>query len=334
MAVKIKYKNFINLLLLFILTIILMLVNNSFAGTIENNDGFFMYKLSSGEYAKSTWIWIDTNNDSVKECYRFDEDGHIAKNYIGHDGRATNEKGQLIENGFVIKKLLSGNIIKGEGEPYVYTDKVETNVIYSKKSNVIYNLPFGVERNNETILTTEIKDKAMIPIDETINTNIIYAIEGVSSNKTKNSSKNKNKNKNIVVGKNIINYIKSKNNAKEVEKAIIYGNKTWEDVIELRGNNSSIKINTKNFNYIYFEVAEENHLIDKENEELLSLEIYADGKLIDTLDEFVESEPQFEEIEELDAKEVELKVIIAGKNKQRRVYINNGRLKKIRDKDE
>ena len=105
-------------------------------------------------------------------------------------------------------------------------------------------------------------------------------------------------------------------------------------MIELRGNGASIKIDTKNFNYMYFEVAEENHVVDKENDEILSLDVYIDGELYESLDEFVESEPQIEEVEELDGKVVELKLKISGKNKSRRVYIRNGRLKKIREKDE
>ena len=131
------------------------------------------------------------------------------------------------------------------------------------------------------------------------------------------------------------NYITAKTNAKtDIEKAIIFGNDIWEDVIELRGNGSSVKVNVKNFNYMYFEVAEENHVVDKENDELLSLDVYIDGELYESLDEFVESEPQVEEIEELDGKVVEFKVNIVGRNKGRRVYIRNGRLKKIREKDE
>ena len=59
--------------------------------------------------------------------------------------------------------------------------------------------------------------------------------------------------------------------------------------------------------------------------------VYLDGELYETLEEFVEGEPQVEEIEELDAKVVEFKIKITGKNKNRRVYIRNGRLKKIRE---
>ena len=310
----------------------------TYAVTIENNRGFIMCKTSSGEYAKSVWVWLDINGDSVKECYRFDEEGHIAVNYVGNDGRRTNDKGQLVENGFVIKKLLSGKIIKGEGVPYVNVKISTGSVINNTGSRMLDNLPFEVVgRNNDTILTTRLKEEVVIPVDKIVSTgsNIIYANGGSGAISTITSGGSIKSNNYIVAGKNIDSYITSKNNAKvDVERAIIFENEIWEDVIELRGNGSSVKVNVKNFNYMYFEVAEENHVVDKENDELLSLNVYVDGELYETLDEFVESEPQVEEIEELDGKVVELKVNITGKNKSRRVYIRNGRLKKIREKNE
>ena len=85
---------------------------------------------------------------------------------------------------------------------------------------------------------------------------------------------------------------------------------------------------------MYFEVAEENHAVDNENDEFVSLDVYIDGELYETLEEFNGSEPQIKEIEELDGKVLELNVRIDGKNKYRKVYIRNGRLKKTREKDE
>lgn len=325
--------------LFIIIFILLVLVRQiMFAGTIEKVDDSVMYKTNSGNYATNTWVWLDINGDSVKECYRFDEDGHIAVNYVGNDGRRTNDKGQLVENGFVMKKLSSGTIIKGDGTPYVNAKVSTGSIINNTGSRVLDNLPFEVVgRNGDTILTTRLKEEVVIPMDKNVSTgsNIIYANGASGAISTITSDGSIKSNNHIVAGKNIENYITSKNNAKvDVEKAVIFGNDIWEDVIELRGKGSSIKVNVKNFNYMYFEVAEENHVVDKENDELLSLDVYIDGELYVSIDEFIESEPQIEEIEELDGKVVELKVNITGKNKSRRVYIRNGRLKKIREKDE
>ena len=318
--------------------ILLVLVGQIvFAGTIEKVDDSVMYKTNSGNYATNTWAWLDINGDSVKECYRFDEDGHIAANYIGNDGRMTNDKGQLVENGFVLMKLASGKVTKGDGTPYVNAKVSTGSVINNTGSRVLDNIPFDTKgRNGDIILTTKLKEEVIIPIGENISTgsNIIYS-NGGSGTITTISSNGSKSNNYIVAGKDIKRYITAKNNAKvDAEKVIIFGNDIWEDVIELRGNDSSIKIDTKNFNYMYFEVAEENHVVDKEYDELVNLNIYADGVLIETLDEFNEGDPQIEEIEELDTKVVELKVKIAGRNKNRKVYIRNGRLKRIREKDE
>lgn len=323
--------------LLNIIAIAILLSSSSYAGIVENIDGMVMYKTNSGEYAKSTWVWLDINGDSVKECYRFDEDGHIAANYVGNDGRMTNAKGQLVENGFILMKLASGKVTKGDGIPYVNAKVSTGSVINNTGSRVLDNLPFDAKgRNGDIILTKKLEEEVVIPIDENISTgsNIIYSNGGSGAITTIHSDGSKSNNY-IVAGKDITRYITAKKNAKvDVGKVIIFGSEIWEDVIELRGNNSSIKINTKNFNYMYFEIAEENHVVDKENDEIVCLEIYADGVLIETLDEFNEGDPQIEEIEELDAKVVELRVKTTGRNKNRRVYIRNGRLKKIREKDE
>ena len=328
----------ISIYLIVMISLIILLLSFSFAGTIEKVDDSVMYKTNSGNYATNTWVWLDINGDSVKECYRFDEDGHIAVNYVGNDGRRTNDKGQLVENGFVLKKLLSGLVIKGDGTPYVNAKVSTGSIINNTGSRVLDNLPFEVVgRNGDTILTTRLKEEVVIPIDKNVSTgsNVIYANGASGAISTITSDGSIKSNNHIVAGKNIENYITAKNNAKvDVEKVIIFGNDIWEDVIELRGNGSSVKVNVKNFNYMYFEVAEENHVVDKENDELLSLDVYIDGELYESLDEFVESEPQVEEIEELDGKVAELKINITGKNKSRKVYIRNGRLKKIREKDE
>lgn len=320
-----------------ILLFVFLMFSYVYAGNIVEVDGFLMYKTSNGEYAKNTWLWLDINGDSIKECYRFDDEGHIASNYIGYDDRRTNEFGQLIENGFVMKKLSSGLVIKGEGQPYVNV-KVSTGSIINSLTSINNTSSPSIEKNKNgnTILTTKLKEEIDIHIGYYIasSSKVIYA----NSNRDTISADSNNSNINnnyIVAGKDITRFITAKKNARtDVEKVIIFNNVIWENVIELFGNNSSIKINTKNYNYMYFEVAEQNHIVDYENDELLSLDIYVDGKFYESLEEFVESEPQIEEIEDLDSKVVELKLNISGKNKNRRVYIRNGRLKKIREKNE
>ena len=66
----------------------------------------------------------------------------------------------------------------------------------------------------------------------------------------------------------------------------------------------------------------------------MTLDFYVDDKLIDSLDEFVDSSPQVYEEYLEDAKTVELKVNIKSGATGRKVYVRNGRLKKVRIKDD
>jgi hypothetical protein len=322
------------------LVFVVLFVCYIYAGTIDNADGHIVYRTDNNEYAKNCWVWLDVNNDSVKECYRFDENGHIASNYIGPDGRQTNEKGQLVENGFVVHKLMSGQVIKGDGTPYV-SDTQQTGIINSTNKDISNIFPTKAnEIVNNIIVTTRLsEDSKLIPSAHNTPTgtrsNIIFTEGGRGLVSTINNKDYASSNNSIVPGKRLTKYIKSKSGVKtDIEEAVIYGGEIWKDVVELRGNNSYIKINTKNFNYMYFEVASENYIADTESEDFVEIEVYIDGDLAETLDAFFDEGPQVEEIEELDAKEVELRLKITGRNKSRKAYIRNGVLRKIKDKDE
>ena len=111
MFVFVFSKNFKNIFIYTIIIVIFLLKNSNFAGTIIQNESGFMYKNDYGELAKDTWVWIDINNDGIAECYRFDNNGNLSKNYSDRYGRETNLNGQLVENGEVIKKMLSSGEI-------------------------------------------------------------------------------------------------------------------------------------------------------------------------------------------------------------------------------
>ena len=114
-----------------------------------------------------------------------------------------------------------------------------------------------------------------------------------------------------------------------VKEAYIYGGDKWEDVLMLNGNGASVKFLIENNNYIRFEVADDSNKNDVE----ISLDMFIDGKLIGSFDEFVKSKPQVVEEYLENAKIVELKLNILSRYKSRKVYIRNGRFKKIKDKD-
>ena len=119
----------------FIVIIIIFSINVTFAGTLIDVDGITMYANDYGEIAKDTWVWIDTDKDSIAECYRFDSEGHVAINYKDKYGKTTNDKGQLIENGEVIRKMLSnGEILNSKETPGNGIIEFIGNIINPKKT--------------------------------------------------------------------------------------------------------------------------------------------------------------------------------------------------------
>lgn len=55
---------------------------------------------------KSTWQWLDIDNDGVYECYYFNVLGNIYKNGTTPDGNKVNELGQLVIDNQVQRKTL------------------------------------------------------------------------------------------------------------------------------------------------------------------------------------------------------------------------------------
>ena len=334
-------KNGFMLIILAILFIIIF-INIPFAGTLLEADGL-MYSNDFGEIAKDTWVWIDMDKDSIAECYRFDEFGHLAINYKDKYGKATNEKGQLVENGEVIQKMLSsGEILNKKDTP--------ANGIIEFIGNIINPKP-KYEKDKWTNESVEVKVYETNAIDETIDGMIIYAkrnddeidiISGesaergiiYSNGKASEISDGVEDNRDIVAGKDFRRFISSKNKCTEkVSSVYVYGGINWTDVLSLNGNSASVKFTLNGNNYIRFEVAHNNHG-EEEKDTDITLDMYVDGKLQDSFDEFVDNEPQVVEEYLENAKTVELKVNITSGSIGRTVYIRNGRLKKVKTKDE
>ena len=117
----------------------------------------------------------------------------------------------------------------------------------------------------------------------------------------------------------------------KVEETYIYGGSKWRDVLVLNGNGASVKFKLDNNNFMRFEVSHQTHGEETRDTDM-TLDVYVDGKLIDSLDEFVDSEPQVVEEYLEDAKTVELKVNIETGSLGRKMYIRNGRFKKVKTK--
>ena len=325
--------------------LIILLSQNIFAGELIEVDGFAMYRNDYGEIAKDTWVWIDTNSDSIAECYRFDKEGYIVKNYNDRYGRKTNEKGQLVENGKVIKKMLSNDeVINGHNLPSDNIFEFIGNIIMPKNKTKI---------DKWTKKELEIIEYETNGIEETIDGKVLYAKtddneeidilqdvipksgEIYSNVKKTEISDEVKEDKEVVAGKDFRRFISVKNKCiDKVSKAYIYGGIEWKDVLCLNGNGAYVKFLLNKNNYIRFEVANENHGEETRDTDI-KLDMYIDGVLVDSIDEFVDDKPQIvSEYLEEGTKTVELKLNIKSGSKTRKVYLKNGRLKKVKIKDD
>ena len=62
------------------------------------------YDFGNGDYFKSSWQWIDGNQDGIAECYCFDENGWMYENTVTPDGYTVNENGAWTVNNIVQTK--------------------------------------------------------------------------------------------------------------------------------------------------------------------------------------------------------------------------------------
>ena len=63
------------------------------------------YDFGNGDYFKSSWQWIDGNQDGIAECYCFDENGWMYENTTTPDGYTVNENGAWTVNNIVQTKI-------------------------------------------------------------------------------------------------------------------------------------------------------------------------------------------------------------------------------------
>ena len=321
------------------------ILNIIFAGHLITVDGVTAYHTDDGIVAKNAWVWIDDNSDGIEELYRFNELGMLATNYTHYDGKVTNDKGQLLENGVVVRKMIStGKIIINEDidygpkvketEEYLYGNVLIPKSISKKKRQKIddtWHLGSETLANDEAI-DGQVIDKVTgvyKPLSDVVpESGVIYSIG--SEEKVAISKEGK-----IIPGKNAVNFISSLNKfEKEAQDVIIFNGDTWENPMEMKGNRSSVKFLLNKYNYMYFEISNENHTNETYRRPLdATLSIYTDGVLLEEIDDFYDGEPQIVELDLDGKKTLELKLTIKNGNLSERVFINNARFRKIKDED-
>ena len=88
-------------------TTVLVAMTASFtalAGAWKSDANGWWYDEGNGSYPKSTWSWIDGNNDGVSECYYFDGDGYCLMNTTTPDNNSVDANGAWVVNGTVQTK--------------------------------------------------------------------------------------------------------------------------------------------------------------------------------------------------------------------------------------
>jgi len=81
-----------------------------FSGTVKadwvkgEDKNAWWFDFGNGDYFKSSWQWIDGNQDGIAECYCFDENGWMYENTTTPDGYTVNENGAWTVNNVVQTK--------------------------------------------------------------------------------------------------------------------------------------------------------------------------------------------------------------------------------------
>ena len=335
----------LNFIYIIVFVILIVASDIIFAGHLLTVDGVTAYHTDDGTIAKDTWVWIDDNNDGIEELYRFNEYGMLAINYTHYDGKKTNEKGQLLEKGVVVRRMTgTGKVITNEDIDYGPKTKEAEEYLYG---NVL--IPKSINKKlRQKIDDTWHLGSETLSNDETIDGQVIDKVTGVYRSLSdvvpesgiiySKGTEEKvaiSKDGKIIPGRNAVNFISSSNKfEKEVKDVIIYNGDTWETPMEMKGNKSSVKFLLNKYNYMYFEISNENHTNETYRRPLDAiLSIYADGILFEEIDDFADGEPQIVELDLDDKKTLELKITIRNGNLSEKIFINNARFRKIKDED-
>ena len=362
-------KNYIMIKRIFIFLIlffVILSINNvttSFAdGQVEYNDGHYMYKNENGTYAKNCWRWIDTDNDNVCECYRFDENGWIVGNYESYNGKRTNELGQWVLNGVVQQ------VYRNNGQPlretnfnFAYIDNNNYIKTVATTSTASDTTKESVKRINASGKNLEaMKNKTgtevvnrenpqaefegtgekgyLVGKNAKVDTPKADSISGqvVDSALKEDEIKVLGEGEVLVLGKDLRRFIDVDNSKKYTEKVTnvkIYGGEIWEDAILLSGNGAYIKFNLKDNNYLRFEVAHQTHGESTADTDC-RLDLYIGDNVVASYDEFNDSDPEVvEEWFQDGEKKIMLKLVITGDAPGRKVYLHNARLRKVKDEE-
>ena len=98
------------------------------------------YALDDGSYYISVTTWIDSDNDGVAECYSFDNNGYILKDYVDNNGQYYNHLGQLTIDGVIQQKIIK-DITNEKNIHYINAQKNVDDLMnkFNKSANELLN---------------------------------------------------------------------------------------------------------------------------------------------------------------------------------------------------
>ncbi len=127
------------------------------AGAWKSDANGWWYDEGNGSYPKSTWSWIDGNDDGVSECYYFDPNGYCLINTITPDYYYVNPSGAWVVNGVVQTKTADTAVSNTSGSVDVVTDKI--TVGKNAKNNSEENEDENDEDEIEDVKETESEEE-------------------------------------------------------------------------------------------------------------------------------------------------------------------------------
>lgn len=353
----------------------------SFAGS-WNGDLLGTYYLDdNGNRVTKQWRWIDSDNNGIAECFRFDENGYLVKNQIINGKFKVNEFGQWYDQFGIVKvytqskrrifdsdndvkvplppkvrkistisvpnrsKASPSNaspsyiVIIEEEEPEAFINTTKKKIFKGEDSNERVNLvgPKGQAPKKASASapslriiskgTDLLKKMKEVPTAKYENVGSIDTVAMEEQREIKLHGR-------VQPGKNLKNFVNvSTKFTKDIASTKIFGGSTWKDCMLLSGNEAYVKFDVKGYNYLTVEVAEQSHVVSDDNETYTYLEVFENGESIGTYDGFNDSDPETIEIyfDESETKTIAFKLYVSGTYTTRKVYMRNGRLRRLRD---
>lgn len=335
---NIKLKKFISTLVMISLVLSISNIQVLLAGQFTNYKDHIYYIDDDGQPIKGQWRWLDTDGDTIAECYRFDDEGKLVSSKSMPDGKFVNKDGQWEVDGIVQKVYFTSMRPLKENTYQMHLKQEKTATASrinasgkdleklaaekAKKKRKVYQAP-DIKETTTSDDGYYYAKKIKRPDAERIDGQTIVAKEEDTITYSDGTT-------NFLPGVDASKFVSaSKNFTREVETAKIYGGQVWEKCMCLSGHESYAKFVLSGNNYFRIEVAHQAHGTSTA-ETKCYLEYYIDDEFIDSYDQFVDSNPiiiedWFDEGE----KTIKLVWIVNKGSKGRKLYLRDARFRKI-----